>query len=81
MPILGGFGRLPEPEPEDPPPVPGEKDAWELGIDYRRNELEKLGVPYPLALEIAMLGGREWDRAERAVKHGATIEQLERIFC
>ena len=68
------------PEPDDPPPSP-----WEAGreaervVNYRRERLEELGLPYPMALQLA-LGREDWHAIARAVERGMTPEQVERVF-
>lgn len=68
------------PEPEEPPPSPWDDGSErERVIAWRRANLEKAGLPYLLALQIAS-SHTDWHRVDHAMKRGATIEDVERIF-
>lgn len=68
------------PEPDDPPASPWEDGSErERIVAWRRHNLEKAGLPYPLALQIA-ISDANWHRVDRALKNGATVELVERIF-
>lgn len=69
-----------------PPEVPTPADPPQFGRDeddrvreWRVAHFEGLGLPYPVALELA-LTGVDWHRVERVMGQGATVAQVERIF-
>lgn len=78
--MMIGRSRRPVPEPDDPPASPWEDgDEQERVVAWRRANLERAGLPYPLALQIAA-SRTDWHRVDHAMKRGATIEDVERIF-
>lgn len=72
--------RRPAEEPE-PVPVPVWDDGAEAErvVAWRRAALEKEGLPYPLALQIA-LTRVDLRTVVRALEAGMTHEQAERVF-
>ena len=46
---------------------------------WRVEKYEEYGLPYPVALELAVRGV-DWHRVARAMTCGATTAQVERIF-
>lgn len=78
------FGRPPAmPEPDDPPPFPSllvtETDEQERVRAWRTAHLEKKGLPYPLAMELA-LSGVDWHQVARAIDRGMTVKEVEEVF-
>jgi hypothetical protein len=76
------FGRtgpgLTVPEPDPPPPAPGDSEDDRVRA-WRVEMLEGLGLPYPVALELA-IEGADWQKVKVAVDRGASVDQVERIF-
>lgn len=82
------FGFPPAPMAADPPPPPEPEpepiaavieDENDRLREWRVEHLEEVGLPYPLALELA-LAGADWHRVARAVEAGMTVKQVESIF-
>lgn len=79
------FGRFPPPaipEPDDPPPTPladvvtEESERVRLWVTDR---LEEVGLPYPLALELA-LNRADWHLIQRTLARGATVKDIQEMF-
>jgi len=72
----------------DPPPLPAELpeppvDPNDSEVErmraWRVSRYDRLGLPYPLALELA-IAGADWHKVKDAVDRGASPELVERIF-
>lgn len=84
------FGFPPAPLPAEPPAEPPEeepdavpdpvRDEQERIMVWRRDVLEEVGLPYPLALEIAIDPRIDLHQVVQAVKDGATPELVQDIF-
>jgi hypothetical protein len=76
------FGRtgpgLSVPDPDPPPPAPGDSEDERVRA-WRTERLEAMGLPYPVALELA-IEGADWQKVEKAVDLGASVDEVERIF-
>lgn len=66
-------------DPPDPPPALQPDEGEDKIVRHRREHLEKAGLPYPLALELAIVGV-DYQAVVRAVRAGATAEQVEAMF-
>lgn len=49
-------------------------------VEWRRTELERAGLPYPIALELAITRSVDLHSVLTAVKRGADPELIVRIF-
>ena len=72
------FRRRPQPE-ADPIPADELSREYEKVVEWRLRNFGAIGLPYPLALELAM-GRHSWHGVARALDQGATHDQIERIF-
>ena len=46
---------------------------------WRTDHLERKGLPYPLAMELA-LSGVDWHQVARAIDRGMTVKEVEEVF-
>lgn len=71
------------PPKKEPEKTEEEKAAGLMELDpmlkYRLNRFQALGLPYPVALELAALRV-DWHRVDRSMKAGCTIEQVSLVF-
>jgi hypothetical protein len=76
-PLFGGGKKDEEPELDARDDnIGGERERV---LEWRVAEFEALGLPYPVALELA-INGADMEQARQATAKGATPEQMAAMF-